>query len=251
MKNYWMLFWIFIFCKTLSAQNNDVLFSQGMTAFEEKDHETSAKIFSQLVQTDSLNATLHYNLGTSYLKLQNTGLSIYHLEKALKFRPDYEQARINLNFAEKLKTTASKGNLPIPQQQMLYSVFDFLKPNMWAYLTLGTMFAGIGLLLFYLFSSNATTKKILFSTGIFAVAISILSYFISKNQSDYLLEHHYVIVTQKETILMQEPRNISKVLQNITEGSKGLIVEETNQWIKIQLENDTTGWVEKNKVLKY
>src|SRR5690606_925047 len=167
------------------------------------------------------------------------------------FRPDYEQARINLNFAEKLKTTASKGNLPIPQQQMLYSAFDFLKPNMWAYLTLGTMFAGIGLLLFYLFSSNATTKKILFSTGIFAVAISILSYFISKNQSDYLLEHHYVIVTQKETILMQEPRNISKVLQNITEGSKGLIVEETNQWIKIQLENDTTGWVEKNKVLKY
>lgn len=251
MKNYWLLFWIFIFCGTLSAQNNDTLFSQGITAFDKKDYETSVKIFSQLVQKDSLNATLHYNLGTSYLRLQNTGLSIYHLEKALKFRPDYEQARINLNFAEKLKITASKGNLPIPQQQMLYSVFNFLKPNAWASLTLATMFAGIVLLIFYLFNHKATTKKVLFSIGIFAVGMSILSYFISKNQSSYLLEHHYVIVTQKETVLMQEPRTISKILQNISEGSKGLIKEETSQWIKIQLENDTIGWVEKNKVLKY
>lgn len=251
MKNYWLLFLVFLFCGALSAQNNDSLFSQGIAAFDQKDYETSTKIFSQLVQDDSLNATLHYNLGTSYLRLQNTGLSIYHLEKALKFRPDYEQARINLNFAEKLKTTISKGSLPVPRQQMLYSVFNFLKPNTWAYLALGTMFTGIGLMIFYLFSNKAVTKKILFSIGIFAVGISILSYFISKNQSNYLLEHHYVIVTQKGTVLMHEPRNISKVLQNITEGSKGLIKEETKQWIKIQLENDTTGWVEKNKVLKY
>src|SRR5690554_7365211 len=88
------------------------------------------------------------------------------------------------------------------------------------------MLAGIGLLIFYLFSNKAVTKKILFSIGIFAVGISILSYFISKNQSNYLLEHHYVIVTQKGTVLMHEPRNISKVLQNITEGSKGLIKED-------------------------
>src|SRR5690554_1498123 len=251
MKNYWILFWTLLFCGLATAQNNEALFSEGMTAFDKKDYETSANIFSQLMQRDSLNATLHYNLGTSYLRLQNTGLSIYHLQKALKFRPDYEQARINLNFAEKLKTTVSKGNLPIPQQQMLYSVFDFLKPNTWAYLALGTMFTGIGLMIFYLFSYKAATKKILFSIGIFAIGISILSYFISKNQSNYLLEHHYVIVTQKETLLMHEPRVISKVLQNITEGSKGLIKEETNQWIRIQLENDTIGWVEKSKVMKY
>src|SRR5690554_3323676 len=197
MRNYWMLFWIFLFYGMLSAQNNDSLFSEGVTAFEKKEYETSTKIFSELVKTDSLNATLHYNLGTSYLKQKNTGLSIYHLEKALKFRPDYEQARINLNFAEKLKTTISKGSLPVPRQQMLYSVFNFLNPNTWAYLALGTMLAGIGLLIFYLFSHKAATKKILFSIGIFAVGISILSYFISKNQSNYLLEHHYVIVTQK------------------------------------------------------
>src|SRR5690554_7909519 len=93
MKNYWLLFLVFLFCGALSAQNNDSLFSQGIAAFDQKDYETSTKIFSQLVQDDSLNATLHYNLGTSYLRLQNTGLSIYHLEKALKFRPDRSEER--------------------------------------------------------------------------------------------------------------------------------------------------------------
>jgi len=251
MRNYWMLFWIFLFYGMLSAQNNDSLFSEGVTAFEKKEYETSTKIFSELVKTDSLNATLHYNLGTSYLKQKNTGLSIYHLEKALKFRPDYEQARINLNFAEKLKNNVSKGSLPIPQQQVFYSVFDFLKPNGWANLALATMFIGIGLLIFYLFNNQSKTKKILFSLGIFALGVSVLSYLISKNQSDYLLTKHYVVFTQKETMLKKEPRTISKDLQDITEGSKGLIKEETNQWIKIQLENDTIGWVEKYKVLKY
>src|SRR5690554_7846421 len=123
MENYWLLFLVFLFCGALSAQNNDSLFSQGIAACAQNEYETSTKIVSHLVQDDSLNATLHYNLGTSYLTLQNTGLSIYHLENALKFRPDYEQARINLNFAEKLKTTISKGSLPVPRQQMLYSVF--------------------------------------------------------------------------------------------------------------------------------
>ena len=130
MKQLLILFLSFCFSLGLQAQeNNDALFTKGINAFNQKDYTASAQVFEKLVKKDSLNATLHYNLGTAYLRLQNTGLSIYHLEKSLKLQPDYEPARINLNFAEKLKTKITKGNLPIPQQQMLYSVFNFLKPN--------------------------------------------------------------------------------------------------------------------------
>lgn len=130
MKQLLVFFLSFCFSYAVSAQeNNEVLFNKGMDAFNQKDYATSVKIFNDLVKIDSLNSVLHYNLGTAYLHMQNTGLSIYHLEKSLKLQPGYEPARINLNFAEKLKTKVTKGNLPIPQQQMLYSVFNFLKPN--------------------------------------------------------------------------------------------------------------------------
>src|SRR5690554_428242 len=251
MRNYWVLFCVFMLCGSLAAQENDALFTEGITAFENKDYQSSIEVFSQLIETDSLNPTLHYNLGTSYLRLENIGLSIYHLEKALKLRPDYEQARINLNFAEKLKSTISKGSLPIPQEQVFYSLFNFLKPNSWAYLALVTMLVGTALFVFYIFNSKATTKKVLFTFGLLAAGVSIMSYFISKNQSNFLLKQHYVIVIKEEITLMQEPRTVSKVLLEISEGSKGLILEETKQWIKIRLENDNIGWVEKNKVLKY
>ncbi|HUH25690.1 MAG TPA: tetratricopeptide repeat protein [Flavobacterium sp.] len=251
MKNFIVLFWFFIFGNVLFAQNNDALFSKGIQAFEKKEYKEAVNVFSELIKTDSLNATLHYNLGTSYLKVQNTGLSIFHLEKALKLNPNHEQAKINLSFAEKLKVGSVKGNLPIPQQQMLYSVFDFLSPNTWAYVALGTMFLAVGCFIFYLFTNNSSLKKILFGLGIFMLILSVCGYFISKNQSKYLTANHYVIFVNKEAKLMTEPRSISKILLNVTEGSKGFIKDETDQWIKIQLQNDTIGWVEKNNIMQY
>jgi len=252
MKQLLILFLSFCFSLGLQAQeNNDALFNKGINAFNQKDYAASAQVFEKLVKTDSLNATLHYNLGTAYLRLQNTGLSIYHLEKSLKLQPDYESARINLNFAEKLKTKVTKGNLPIPQQQILYSVFNFLKPNAWAYLAIASMFLTVIALIIYRLNSNATAKKTLFTLSIFTLAISIGSYFISKNQSDYLLMNNYVIVKDKEVLLMNEPRSVAKITATLNEGEKGFIQEETNQWIKIQLQNDTIGWVDKKNVLQY
>ena len=252
MKQLLILFLSFCFSLGLQAQeNNDALFNKGINAFNQKDYSASAQLFEKLVKTDSLNATLHYNLGTAYLRLQNTGLSIYHLEKSLKLQPDYEAARINLNFAEKLKTKVTKGNLPIPQQQMLYSIFNFLKPNAWAYLAIASMFLTVIVLVIYRLNSNATAKKTLFTLSIFTLAISIGSYFISKNQSDYLLMNNYVIVKDKDVLLMNEPRSVAKITATLNEGEKGFIQEETNQWIKIQLQNDTIGWVDKKNVLQY
>lgn len=252
MKQLLILFLSFCFSLGLQAQeNNDALFTKGIKAFNEKDYAASAQIFEKLFKTDSLNATLHYNLGTAYLRLQNTGLSIYHLEKSLKLQPDYEAARINLNFAEKLKTKVTKGNLPIPQQQMLYSVFNFLKPNAWAYLAIASMFLTVLVLVIYRLNSNATAKKALFTLSILTLVISIGSYFISKNQSDYLLMNNYVIVKDNDILLMNEPRSVAKITATLNEGEKGFIQEETNQWIKIQLQNDTIGWVDKKNVLQY
>lgn len=252
MKQLLILFLSFFFSLGLQAQeNNDALFNKGINAFNQKNYAQSVQVFKELVKVDSLNATLHYNLGTAYLRLQNTGLSIYHLEKSLKLNPGYEPARINLNFAEKLKTSVSKGNLPVPQQQMLYSVFNFLKPNTWAYLAIGSMFFVTVLLIAYRLNKNTSLKKILFSTSMLMLFVSITSYFISKNQSDFILSKHYIIVKDKTAILMQEPRTIAKITTKLNEGEKAFIKEETDLWIKIQLPNDTIGWVEKNKVLQY
>lgn len=249
MKQLMLLFLSFCFFSVATAQeNNDALFNKGLNAFASKDYQTSATIFNELVKKDSLNATLHYNLGTSYLRLQKAGLSIYHLEKSLKLQPDNEAARINLNFAEKLKTKTIKGNLTIPQQQMLYSVFHFLKPNTWAYMAIGFTFLSVVLWLIFGFNNNSSAKKILFGTGIFTLVLSVSCYFISINQSNYLLKSQYVIVSDSQVSLMEEPRTISKIISTIEEGEKALIKEETNQWIKVQLPNDTLGWVEKNKV---
>lgn len=252
MKQFLMLFLSFCFSFGLLAQEtNDTLFTKGIKSFNQKDYKTSVQIFNELLKVDSLNAVLHYNLGTSYLHLQKTGLSIYHLEKSLKLRPDYEPARINLNFAEKLKTEVTKGNLPIPQQQMLYSVFHFMNPNSWAYIAICTMLLAVILLVAFKLNGNAVGKKILFSIGIFALILSVSSYYISRNQSNYLMTHHYAVLKEDAVSLMEEPRNISKIITTLSEGSKCFIKEETNHWIKIQLQNDTIGWVEKSNVLTY
>lgn len=250
MKKFIIFFVSICFSLTLFANNNEI-FNEAIKAYSDKDYKKSVKLFDELIKTDSLNPTLHYNLGTAYLRLQNAGLSIYHLEKSLKLNPDNEAARVNLNFAEKLKTTVTKGNLPVPQQQMLYSVFNFMKPNTWATCTIIFMIVAVVLLIAFKFINNNVLKKVLFSVGITTLIISITSYFIAKNQANYLLTNHYVIIKDNNTKLLQEPRSVAKITSNLAEGEKGFITEETDRWLKIQLSNDTIGWVDKNTVLKY
>ena len=252
MKQLMLLFLSFCFSCAVGAQEkNEMLFNKAVQAFDAKDYQTSVNVLNQLVKIDSLNASLHYNLGTSYLRLQNTGLSIYHLEKALKLQPNYEAARVNLNFAEKLKTKLTKGNLPIPQQQMAYSVFNFLTPNTYASMAIGFMLVGVLFLIAFKYSDRTNFKKGLFAFAVAFLICSISSYFVSTNQSNYLLNNHYVIVKGANASLLQEPRAVGKIIATLPEGEKAFIKEATDQWVKIQLPNDTIGWVEKDKVLKF
>ena len=55
--------------------------------------------YKKSIEIDSTDASVHYELGMLYGKTGKPGHQIWELQKAIKLRPDYPQARIDLAIA--------------------------------------------------------------------------------------------------------------------------------------------------------
>lgn len=79
------------------------LFTEANEKFNSGKSEGSlreaADIYARLIRKGHETAHLHYNLGNTYLRLQETGRAILHFQRALRRDPGHEYARAMLDLA--------------------------------------------------------------------------------------------------------------------------------------------------------
>ena len=230
------------------AQNNQEAISKAISAYNEKEYAVAIDLWKNVLKNYPDNANLHYNLANAYYQNTQTGLSIYHYEKALKIKPDFVQAQINLEFAQKLKIDKFKGQFSLSQSEIFYNIFDFLSINTWAVLSI--IFSVVTFIVFgvYYLNNNSRTKKISFSLMFVFLFLSMVSVLITSMQKSFLNKSSFGIVIPKEVLLKEQPRASSKTVLKIHEGSKVVIDETSDKWYKIRLVNDTLGWINKEEI---
>ena len=82
-----------VFAQTdLITKAND-LYSKG-------DYSAASELYEQVLKTDQVAPELYYNLANSYYKMNETGRSILNYERALRIKPAYKAASVNLEMAQ-------------------------------------------------------------------------------------------------------------------------------------------------------
>jgi len=92
--------------------------------------------------------------------------------------------------------------------------------------------------------SATTLKKRIFFTGMFLVLIligvSVSSAFYEKNRKS---TEKAAIIFSETTSLKGEPKSTSTETILLHEGTKVYILESIANWKKVQLTDETTGWI--------
>lgn len=96
-------------------------FDAGNTAYRAGDYATAAAAYERVVASGAVDAALFFNLATAYHQDGRLGPAITNYERALDLRPDYPEARENLERA----LAATPNKLPKPlrpawQQALLF-----------------------------------------------------------------------------------------------------------------------------------
>ena len=91
------------FKKAARAKPADGLayFQLGIIAFKDKDYKEAAKYLEKTIKINPFLADAHYQLAVSYERTNKRSLSEHHYQEALRFIPDYAEAKKGLARVER------------------------------------------------------------------------------------------------------------------------------------------------------
>ncbi|MEX0273748.1 MAG: SH3 domain-containing protein [Flavobacteriaceae bacterium] len=224
------------------AQNN-TLFNGATDAYNNGDYTRAIENYLQILENGQHSASLYYNLGNSYYKLNQIAPSIYYYEKALLVSPDDTEIKNNLGYAQNM-TVDDIEVLPETGLSKLYdNIIGPLSFEQWAYLAVGSMLLFVCLYLMFYFMAVARAKRISFILALLFLLVSLGSVLFAYLQYQEFQADNPAIVFPEQLQVRSEPNNRSEVVFTLHEGTKVNVLEALNEYHRIQLTDGKTGWV--------
>jgi tetratricopeptide (TPR) repeat protein len=242
-KNYFILL---VFLPFLSfANNNEVanLFKKGNDAYAKADYKESITFYTKVINEGFESADLYYNLGNAYYKTEEIPSAILYYEKALKLNPADEDITVNLRFAN-LKTSDK-----IPEKPSFFledwwkSILFLFSLQTFTILSVVFIILSAVSLILFLYNRQVVLRKSFFYIALSLFFLGLISVYLSVKQYNYFNSNEQAILFDQVITAKSEPKDQSKDLFVIHAGTKVIIKEKHENWIKITLTNGTEGWI--------
>ncbi len=238
---YILFLLLFVFVSNVSAQSD--LISKANNLYAEGNYEEAAKEYEAILSEDKISADIYYNLGNAYYKLDNIPAAILNYEKALKLKPDHEDALHNLAMTNS-KTIDKIERLP---ELFIGSTWRNLVTsrtvNDWAFYAVGLIFLSLLFFVGYLIFQQVMVKKINFYVGLFFFLCSMFSWLMASQHQSIINESAEAIIFSPSITVQSEPNPTAEKLFTLHSGTKVSLLEESNDWSKIKLPNGNVGWI--------
>ena len=224
-------------------QQVDEIFIQSNKYYTNGNYKAALDGYLEIINSGFESSELYFNLGNTFYKLNNIPESNFYFEKALAISPNDLDVITNLSFAQNLRIDKIE-NLPVSQiQNIKISILDLFSEKSWAYLFVTSVWLLCICFLLYLFLKNSKSKRIFFNLSILITLISFSSLYLNYEKKT-LNNIKYAIIFDKEIEVWSEPNKISELKFLLHEGTKVKQIDIIEDWVNIQLENGTLGWIE-------
>ena len=242
-----MRIFFIIFLVFTSNQVIDDLFQKSNDYYTNGDYQNAVNGYLDVLDSGFESAELYFNLGNSFYKLNNIPDSNFYYEKAKSISPNDDDILTNLIFAKNLRIDKIEI-LPITQMQNFkLSILDLFSEKGWSISLISLIWFMSFAFIFYIISKDSKFKRLYFTISIVFIILSSLTLFINFEKKK-LSEIKYAIVYDKEIEVWSEPNNISELKFLLHEGTKVKQLDVIEDWVNIQLENGTLGWIQSSSL---
>lgn len=231
-----------------AAQTPQQLMQRGNDAYAKGDFVAAAQAYNAVLDAGYESADLYYNLGNVYYRQEEYGLSILNYERALRLKPNFRDAKQNLDLADS-KTEDQIAALPeIFLAQWAHSVVAWFSPTGWRICTLILLtLLGAAVVIFLLSRDYAWRKGALIG-GIVTLVFLLLCIACTISASVRYNRHNQAIVTAPMAVVKSSPEENSIDKLVLHEGTKVNIEETLGEWHKIQIADGNNGWLQTDEV---
>ena len=231
---------------------NDALFDNATAAYNEGQYEKALELYDEILTNGEHSPALYFNMGNSYYKLNQIAPSIYYYEKALLLKPNDAEIKTNLAYAQNMTLDAIEV-LPETGLAKIYQrVTGKMSFDQWAYTAVLLLLLFVISYLTFYFLRYATHKRIAFIGSLTFLLLCIISTLFAFIQYKQFEEEQPAIIFSKEVSVKTEPNKRSEEAFVLHEGAKVNVLDQLNDYKKVQLADGKVGWVteETIKLLK-
>jgi tetratricopeptide (TPR) repeat protein len=252
--NYLILIIITVLPLTLSAQGGKELpetkFREAGVLYSSGKYKEALDKWLELYNSGLRSASLDYNIGNSYFKMNNVPGSILFYERALLLKPSAENIRYNLQIARAL-VVDKFAEIP---ELFFITWFNFvslsLSSNIWAAISIASFVLCLLFISLYFYTSRYKYKVLGFWLGLFLLLLSGTSYSFSSRNSTLVYNNNKAIIFSPVVNGKSSPDNSGNDLFVIHEGTKVIVGEKVSDWYEIKLSDGNKGWVPTNCLTK-
>ena len=247
MKQFFILIAILFVTFNLKAQND--LFQQANEAYVQGDFQAAAGLYEELLKANGESATVYYNLGNSYYKLNKIAPSILNFERALLLEPGNKDIRFNLEIA---KLKAVDRIEPVGDfflTEWFRAIQNLLSTDAWSNFSIVCFISLIICLFLFFFSRRIFIKKLGFfiAMGLFVGVIFGNSF--AYNQKKKLTQRNAAIIFAPTTTIKGSPDNSGTDLFILHEGTKvKLRNNRMENWKEIETAGGDVGWIKSSEI---
>lgn len=234
---------LIFFIYTLGSSQNQQLFDKATALYNEGEYDKAAESYLQILENGEHSAELYFNLGNTYYKLDSIAPSIYYFEKALLLKPNDKDVLNNLTYARNMTMDAIE---PLPQTTIskIYKGFtNYLSFDQWAYLAVVFMILFVSLYIAFYYFKFSTQKRIAFIGSMISLILTITMALLAYLEYGDFISERPAVVFAEQTSIKSEPNNRSQAVFDLHAGTKVDVLDQLNDWKKIQLSDGKSGWV--------
>ncbi len=243
MKN--IVYFLLLTSHLFFGQSN---FDKANMSYKKGNYSEAISQYQAILQTKKHAPELYFNLANCYYKLNKVAPAIYNYEKALLLNPNDDEIRNNLQFAQKLQIDEIKVLPKVGFSKAIQNLTGTFTFDTWAWIAIFLSLFFLGAFIGYYFSKTTLSKRIFFIAMFILIFSTVNAVAAAIYERNVFVNEKPAIVFSEIVSLKSEPKKSSTDVLILHEGTKVYILENVDKWLKVQLTDDTTGWIEESSI---
>jgi tetratricopeptide (TPR) repeat protein len=229
-----------------AAAQEDVssLWEKAGEAFAAGQWQNALNCYQMIEGEGLVSDDLYYNIGNTFLKLQDNAHAILYYERALKLNPSHADAAHNLEIVRQMTLDKIDEVPDFILVSWFHNLRQGLSANAWAWITLGLLLLAGILLTVFRSGAPRSLRKVSFILSCIVLVLAIFTFIFSLQQKRAVTRQDSAIVTAPVCSVKSSPAEGGKTVFVLHEGTKVRLLDDVGDWARIEIADGRQGWAQ-------
>jgi tetratricopeptide (TPR) repeat protein len=237
-----------LFTVALLAQPASI--KEANASYAQKNYATAIQQYEAVLQSQGSSAELYYNLGNSYYRAGDVAQSILNYNRALLLKPNYDDAKFNLQIAQKKVVDNVDVTSVFFLKEWVNDFGDLMSSNGWAIFSVVLFILSLTAFLFFIFGRYRMLRKTTFNIALASLVIAFISLSYAIKQSNKIVNSSDGIIMVGSVTAKDSPSLSGKDMFVMHAGTKVTIRNNVSGWTEVELPDGNAGFIPATNIEK-